>query len=102
MNRIEMLEQFIAQNPKDPFPRYGLAMELKNAGRLEDAKARFAEVARDFPDYTPAYLHYGNLLVALGERAIAAEVLRVGIEACERKKDGHTLGELESALAALE
>ena len=37
MDRIEMLRQFIVANPKDPFPRYGLAIELKNQGRLEEA-----------------------------------------------------------------
>ena len=41
-SRIEMLQAFIAQKPRDPFPRYALALEYKNAGRLEDARATFA------------------------------------------------------------
>ena len=101
MGRIEMLRQFIAANPKDPFPRYGLAIELRNGGQLEEAERSFAELMTAFPDYTAAYLHAGNVLVALGRRGDAAEVYRRGIEACTRKRDGHALGELEAALAAL-
>ncbi len=93
--------QFVEANPKDPFPRYGLAIELKNAGRLDEAERSFAELMKSFPDYAPAYLHAGNVLVGLGRRDEAAEVYRQGIAACVRKRDGHAQGELEAALAAL-
>jgi len=97
-----MLKEFAGKNPKDPFPRYGLAMEYKNAGRLEEAEVEFAHLLSTFPDYTPAYLHAGNLYRALGRRERAADVYRAGIDACERKGDGHALGEIEAALAELE
>jgi len=93
--------QFIEANPRDPFPRYGLAIELKNGGRMEEAERSFSELLASFPDYTPAYLHAGNVLVALGRRDDAAAVYRRGIEACTLKNDGHARGELEGALAAL-
>jgi tetratricopeptide (TPR) repeat protein len=102
MGRIEQLEQFIAKNPADPFPRYGLAIELKNGGRLEDAARQFSELMTRFPDYTAAYLHAGNVLRDLGRRDEAAATYRSGIEACMRRGDGHARGELEAALAALE
>ncbi len=102
MGRIEQLQQFIEANPKDPFPRYGLALELKNAGRLEDSERAFSELMNRFPDYTPAYLHAGNVLKELGRREESAKVYRAGVEACVRKRDGHAQGELEAALAALE
>lgn len=102
MGRIEDLTQFIEARPGDPFPRYGLALELKNVGRLEESERAFAEVMERFPDYTPAYLHAGNVLVALGKREAAAAIYRNGIEACTRKRDGHALGELEAALAQLQ
>lgn len=102
MGRIEQLMQFVAQNPGDPFPRYGLAMELKNAGRLDDAERAFAELMAAFPDYVPAYLHAGNVLAAQGKKDAAAEIYRHGIAACGRKRDSHAQGELEAALTALE
>ncbi len=97
-----MLREFIAKTPNDPFPRYGLAVELKNAGRAEEAAEVFAELASRFPDYTPAYLHAGNNLAVLGRRAEAMAVYRAGIEACTRKRDDHAKGEIQAALADLE
>src|SRR5688500_13094993 len=34
MDRIASFRSFIAKSPSDPFPRYGLAMELKGNGEL--------------------------------------------------------------------
>src|SRR6185503_9127040 len=65
-SRTEMLEAFIARSPNDPFPRYGLALEHKNAGRLEEAWTVFTALMNDHPTYTAAYLHAGNTAVALG------------------------------------
>ena|SRR5688572_12544119 len=104
MGRIENLMQFVETSPGDPFPRYGLAMELKNTGRLDEAQRAFAELVSKFPDYIPAYLHAGNVLVELGRRDEAAETYRAGMAACGRKRppDSHALGELQAALASLE
>jgi tetratricopeptide (TPR) repeat protein len=102
MGRIEQLKQFVEANPRDPFPRYGLAIELKNGGRLEEAERAFSELLNRFPDYTPAYLHAGNVLKELKRRDEALRVYRAGVEACARKRDGHAQGELEGALAELE
>ena len=102
MGRIEQLQEFITKVPNDPFPRYGLALEYKNAGRLDEASAAFDTLIAAFPDYTPAYLHAGNTLVARGKKAEARALFERGIAACERKRDGHARGEIESALAELQ
>lgn len=99
VDRVAQLREFIRTSPNDPFPRYGLALEYKNTGRLDDAARTFAELIENFPDYTPAYLHAGNVLLALRRRDEAVAVYRAGIEACNRKKDFHAKGELEAALA---
>ena len=99
-----MLMQFVEANPGDPFPRYGLAMELKNTGRLDEADRAFVELITKFPDYTPAYLHAGGVLVSLGKREQAADVYRAGMTACGRKQppDSHAHSELQAALASLD
>jgi predicted Zn-dependent protease len=99
VNRIEQLQSFIAERPEDPFPRYGLALELKGQGRLEDAHRTFTELIERFPDYTAAYFHAGAVLVGLGRKKDAAQMYRTGIEACALKRDFHAKGELEAALA---
>jgi hypothetical protein len=75
IDRVETLKKFIAARPGDPFPRYGLAQEYKNAGRLAEARQEFDALMREHPDYTAAYLHAGNVLVALGERDEARAVM---------------------------
>jgi tetratricopeptide (TPR) repeat protein len=100
MSRAETLKKFIAARPADPFPRYGLAQEYKNAGQLAEARAEFETLMREHPDYTAAYLHAGNVLIALGERDAARVIFERGVEACRRRGDGHAMSELEGALSA--
>jgi tetratricopeptide (TPR) repeat protein len=101
MSRIDTLLGFIRSNPQDPFPRYALALEYKNAARLDEARATFDQLMSANPDYTAAYLHAGNTLVALGLRDEARAVYQRGVEACVRRGDSHARGELEGALGAL-
>ena len=56
MNRLEMLKALASKQPTDPFPRYGLAMELRTQGQLQAAVDGFGELMRDFPNYVPTYL----------------------------------------------
>ena len=65
VSRVETLKKFIAAHPADPFPRYGLAQEYKNAGQLAEARAEFAALMRDHPDYTAG-------VSARGQRAARA------------------------------
>jgi tetratricopeptide (TPR) repeat protein len=101
-DRVEQLQSFIRANPRDPFPRYALALEHKNSGRLDEASQVFAELMTELPDYVPAYLHAGNTLVARGLRAEAKDVYVRGIEQATAKRDFHAKSELEGALADLE
>ena len=100
-SRLEMLKSFVSSNPADPFPRYGLALEYRNQGQLEEAAATFRELLERSPDYTAAYLHAGNTLVALGRPDEARAVYQAGVAACAQKGDLHARGEIEAALAAL-
>ena len=100
-SRIEALKRFIAARPDDPFPRYGLALEYKNGGRLAEARDEFAGLMQAHPDYTAAYLHAGNVSVALGDRGEARAIFERGIAACVRRGDAHAKGELEGALGLL-
>lgn len=102
MDRIATFRSFIERSPKDPFPRYGLAMELKSQQRHADADDAFAELIANFPDYVASYLQAAEVKQALGLADAAKELLRRGIAAAAAKGDGHSKKELEAALAQLD
>jgi predicted Zn-dependent protease len=101
MDRIATFKSFITRSPADPFPRYGLAMELKGQGRLDEAWATFSELLESFPDYVPTYLMAGETLVAMQRPAEAAGIYRRGIEVAGRRGDTHARNELQTALDGL-
>jgi tetratricopeptide (TPR) repeat protein len=101
MDRIATFQSFITRTPNDPFPRYGLAMELRTRGDLAAAVAAFTELMDRFPDYVPTYLMAGATLAAFGDKAGAAAVYRRGIEVATTKHDNHARGELQTALTEL-
>jgi tetratricopeptide (TPR) repeat protein len=101
MDRIASLKSFIERSPADPFPRYGLAMALKERGELAGAAEAFAELATQFPDYVPTYLMAGGTLAALGRKDEAAGMFRRGIDVAARRGDAHAKRELEAALAEI-
>jgi cytochrome c-type biogenesis protein CcmH/NrfG len=102
MDRLATLREFVTRTPDDPFPRYGLAMELKNRGEVDEACQVFEHLLEKMPDYVPTYLMYGNTLAARGERARAAEVYRTGAQVSLRRGDSHAHAELQGALAEIE
>ena len=101
MDRIATFRTFIARTPTDPFPRYGLAMELKTRGELADAWNAFVELMDQFPDYVPTYLMAGGTLQALGRTGEAADTYRKGVEVATRRGDQHARRELEEALVSI-
>src|SRR5215469_9547279 len=100
-SRLDMLLDFAQKQPNDPFPKYGVAIEYRNLGRLDEAARAFAELIAGHPEYTAAYLHAGNVLLQLGRRDEARGVYEAGIAACRKKGDAHAVSELEGALGAM-
>lgn len=101
MDRVATFQSFIARSPRDPFPRYGLAMEFRTRGDLAAAWETFETLLAEHPSYIPAYLMAGQTLIGLGRRDQAAQVYKDGIAKATVGGDAHARGELESALAEL-
>lgn len=101
IDRLPLLRQMAQSRPDDPFPRYGLAMELHKQGHNDEAEQVFASLQADHPSYVPSYLMFGNFLVAQGKREQAAAVLDSGIKVAAAAGDEHALGELTAARAEL-
>ena len=98
MDKIAMLTEILAMNPKDAFARYGLAMEYAGRSDFHDAFAQFALLLEANPDYVPGYHMYAQTLVKAGRMDDAVIQLRRGIDAALRTDNQHALGEMSQLL----
>ena len=99
--RIVKLRAFVDARPDDPFPKYALALEHRNAGDHAQAWQVFEGLLATHPDYTAGYLHAGHALLATGRKQEATLVWQRGVEACARQGDHHARSELEAALQTM-
>jgi Tfp pilus assembly protein PilF len=101
LNRLEILQSMVQQNPTDGFSRYGLAMEYVSRGDLEAALGEFRLLLEHNPGYAAAYFHGGQTFEKLGRIEEARETYRRGIDVTSASGDAHTLSELRAALSML-
>jgi tetratricopeptide (TPR) repeat protein len=99
--RLAFLEAHCQSPAADSFAFYGLAMEYRKEGRVDDAIATFTRLREKDAAYVPMYLMAGQTLIDAGRPEDARGWLDAGIEVARSKHDSHALGELESALASL-
>jgi Tfp pilus assembly protein PilF len=100
-SRKQQIEEMLAEDPHDPFLRYGLAMEHVSSGQDEEAVRCLEDLLRQTPDYVPAYVQAGRALARLGRQDEARAVFRAGIGAARQKGDLHAAGEMEDFLEEL-
>lgn len=100
-SRKQQIEEMLAEDPNDPFLRYGLAMEYVSAGEDEEAVRCFRELLRVAADYVPAYMQAGRALARLQRDEEARELFRAGIETARGKGDAHAADEMAGFLEQL-
>jgi len=100
--RRELLEDFVAQDPDDPFSRYALALELEKEGNDLGAVPQLQEVIVRDPSYVAAYYHLGRLLAKTGLLDEARDVYRRGLVAATYANDQRARSEIQEALETLE
>jgi cytochrome c-type biogenesis protein CcmH/NrfG len=96
--RRQMLEEFVASKPDDPFSRYGLALECMNNGDPAAAVQHFQTLLERDAGYIPAYLMYAQLLARESRPQEARRVLSIGIIAATRAGNHHARSEMETLL----
>jgi Tfp pilus assembly protein PilF len=96
MNRLQQLEEFLREEPQNPFNHYAVALEYL---KIDPGHARqlFEHLLQHFPAYLPTYYPLAQLLAELRETAQAEEVFARGIKEAERVGDAKTLRELRAA-----
>ena len=101
MDRVAMLQEVLAQNPKDTFARYGLAMEYVNRGDTSTALAEFRTLIEANPDYAPGYQMAAQTLMKAGRDEEARKMLEDGIACAIRIRNQHAQSEMEAMLDEL-
>ena len=100
-SRKEKIEAMLADDPKDVFLRYSLALELSKEGDHESSLSGLQELASEDPPYVPAYFMAAQQLAGLSRVSEAPEKLRVGIEVARQQGNSHAAGEMSEFLASL-
>jgi len=101
MSRLEMLTQFLEQNPNDAFARYGLAMEYSNQGQVDTALQQFHKLLELHPDYTNGYFMAAQALAKVERFDEAKALLQKGIESARSAGNQHALSEMTAMLDEL-
>jgi tetratricopeptide (TPR) repeat protein len=100
-SRKQQIEAMLADDPSDPFLRYGLAMEYVGQGKDEEAVCQFRELFQFAPEYLPGYHQAGQALVRLGRVIEAREVLRDGVAIARKQNELHAAEEMQGLLDSL-
>jgi Tfp pilus assembly protein PilF len=100
-SRKQQIEELLAEDPNDPFLRYGLALEYASAGDAATAVLQLQDLISLAPDYVPAYVQAGQMLARLDREEEARAVFRAGIDVARRQGELHAAGEMEGFLASL-
>jgi Tfp pilus assembly protein PilF len=100
--RKEQIEALLADDPHDPFLRYGLAMEYVSQGDDAQALRCFHDLLVAAPDYVPGYLQAGQALVRLRRGQEAREMWTRGVQVARQKGDQHASEEMQGFIAGLE
>ncbi len=101
MPSIDELETLTRQFPDKAFPRYGLAMEYKKAGRIDEAVREFREAMRLDADYVAAWFQCGLALESAGRIEEARAVLTEGLAVAQRVGNAHAASEIAGTLSQL-
>ncbi|MBC7390947.1 MAG: tetratricopeptide repeat protein [Opitutaceae bacterium] len=95
--RIELLKQYIIEEPNDPFNIYALANEYLTE-QPQTALEYFEKLLKNYPDYLGTYYQAGKLYAAFGQTQKAKATFESGIALALRQTNAKTLNELRSAL----
>lgn len=99
-DRIQLLKQFLEEDPTDPFNLYALGLEY-HTENPEQAKFYFDELLKNHDLYVPVYYHAGMLYSELGDTDRAIEILKKGIVVSLAQKDFKAQRELQTLLTNL-
>ncbi|WP_297334977.1 tetratricopeptide repeat protein [Algoriphagus sp.] len=93
--RIKLLEQFIKEEPENPFNWYALALEYQKINHAE-TKDIFLRIRQQFPTYLPLYYTAAEYFEHCQDYENAAKFFREGIHLAKNQSNAKALRELQN------
>ena len=97
MSRIEQLQSFLKESPKDSFIIFALAKEYEKANDLVQAEEHYRTIQKNEPEYVGMYYHLGKILFIQNRLQEAWDTYTAGMAIAKSQKDQHALSELAGA-----
>jgi Tfp pilus assembly protein PilF len=95
-DRIAQLQEFLKDEPEDPFNMYALALEYLKVD-AQKSYALFEELIRTRPDYLPTYYPFAHLLIEQQKIDLAEKTFQDGIRRAALANEEKTRKELQGA-----
>jgi predicted Zn-dependent protease len=96
------LEASLADDPRDTFLRYGLAMQCLRDGDTDEGRDRLKGLIADHPEESvAAYQQLGQSFAETDELEHARYWLELGVEKANRRGDLHAAAEMQGLLDTL-
>lgn len=94
-NRLNLLQQFLEEDPHDPFNIYALALEYQKID-INKSKELFDRLLKEHEHYIPSYYHAGNLYLNLNLVEEAKQILEKGILKAKQQNELKAMREMQS------
>ena len=94
--RINLLKQYIEEEPNNPFNQYALAMEYYETAPDESLEL-LRNLIKNHPEYLPSYFKAAHLMWDAELWEEANITFETGIQIAEKQQDQKALQELKSA-----
>ncbi|MDH5476641.1 MAG: tetratricopeptide repeat protein [Cyclobacteriaceae bacterium] len=95
-NRLELLLQYLKDEPDDPFNIYAVATEYKNTSP-EKAIKYYEILLEKHPTYLPTYYHVAEVYLILEQLEKVEDIYKKGIALAQQLNERTPLRELQNA-----
>ena len=93
-DRLQQLRGMLVEEPNDAFIHYAIALELKRAGKMEEAALDLERLLIADPKYVACYYQLALILIDLGRTEEAVHVCEAGSLQCITTGDRKARAEL--------
>jgi Tfp pilus assembly protein PilF len=100
-NRIEMLKEYLKDDPGDSFSNYALALEYMKINQAEQAVEILEKILKRDKQYLAAYYQLGKGYEKMKRIEDAKTVYLKGVEIANQQKNQRTKNELQSAFDSM-